>query len=216
MKKFYYVYKHIRLDNNTTFYIGRGLYNSVNKFKRAQATKSRNRYWHNIVNKHGFTHKIIAKFKTLKEADNFEKLCIRLYRKYKSSLTNISDGGTGGIIWNEHPFKGKSHSEKTKRIISTKNKGRKHTKEAKAKISYHSSKSNHPMWGKHHSKESKLKIIKSKGCKPFWITKNNVKLSKFYSQTECAKFYNLSVSKINCCLKNTRNQHKGYQFEYCS
>ena len=41
-----YVYKHIRLDNNTVFYIGIG---SDKKYKRAHSKCDRNLHWKRII-----------------------------------------------------------------------------------------------------------------------------------------------------------------------
>ena len=48
------VYKHTRLDTNEIFYIGIG-----KTEKRAFSTYSRNKHWHNIVNKAGYTVEIL-------------------------------------------------------------------------------------------------------------------------------------------------------------
>ena len=51
-----YVYKHIRLDTNTIFYIGVG---SDSGYYRANSKRSRNKHWLNIVNKADYRVEII-------------------------------------------------------------------------------------------------------------------------------------------------------------
>ena len=48
----YYVYKHVRLDNNTCFYIGKGKEGRLNVPKR-------NDFHDNICNRHGYKVEII-------------------------------------------------------------------------------------------------------------------------------------------------------------
>ena len=81
-----FVYRHIRLDNNSIFYIGMG----KNK-KRLYSKYSRNPYWKNIVNKAGFKAEIIKDNLTWEEACKLE---IELIREH-NNLCNITIGGDG-------------------------------------------------------------------------------------------------------------------------
>lgn len=118
----YYVYKHIRLDSDTTFHVGKGSYNEngqyfESQYYRAFSKKSRNKYWHNISNKHGYRVEIVKCFKTEQDAFDYESVLISLFKKYGRCETNITLGGGGssGVIpWN----KGIPRSEKTKKKIS--------------------------------------------------------------------------------------------------
>ena len=49
-----YIYKHIRPDTNEVFYIGVGV-----DERRINSNQSRNKFWKNIVNKHGIIREII-------------------------------------------------------------------------------------------------------------------------------------------------------------
>lgn len=72
MKNDYYVYKHIRLDNDTCFYIGKG------RGKRAY-TKKRNPHHDRIVEKHGMKVEFVADGLTEDEAYELERETIKKY-----------------------------------------------------------------------------------------------------------------------------------------
>ena len=115
-----YVYKHLKMDTNDIFYIGIGTDKN-----RIFSKKSRNRYWHNIVNKYGIKYEIIEKDLTWDEACKREKYWISFYSR--ENLCNMTDGGEGSY--------GRKVSEYTRKRISESNKGKKQSKEARQKIS---------------------------------------------------------------------------------
>lgn len=86
----YYVYRHVRLDTNQVFYIGKGC------GKRAFNKSNRNQYWKNIVNKTDYTIKIMLDNLTHEQALLKEIELISLYRKC-SQLANLTDGGDGNL-----------------------------------------------------------------------------------------------------------------------
>lgn len=114
IKNDYYVYEHIRLDNNSCFYVGKG------RGKRAW-TKSRNEHHDRIVKKYGMKVNIIKDNLTEKEAFDLEKEIISNYisqgygidiigmRNFdnEKSLTNCTLGGDGN--------NGAVHSEEWRR-----------------------------------------------------------------------------------------------------
>ena len=71
-----YVYKHIRLDNNNVFYVGIG---SDSSYKRANSKSDRNKYWKNIVNKHGYIIEIYKNNISWDEACVIEKELIKYF-----------------------------------------------------------------------------------------------------------------------------------------
>jgi hypothetical protein len=84
----YYVYKHVRLKDDSIFYIGKG------KGDRLDCSKNRNKYWNNIVKKDGgFTSKIVKDNLTEEEAFDLEKKMISEIGI--DNLTNMTDGGEG-------------------------------------------------------------------------------------------------------------------------
>jgi hypothetical protein len=123
-----YLYRHIRHDKNEPFYIGIG---SDETYKRAFAKKKgdRNKIWHGIVSKTDYEVEILLDGLSYSNVIEKEKEFIALYgriNKHTGCLCNLTDGGEGvlGIL----------HTEETKRKLSQKIKGCKHTPEAIEKI----------------------------------------------------------------------------------
>ena len=85
----FYVYRHVRLDTNQPFYVGKGCK------KRAFSKDSRNYYWKNIAKKAGVKVEILRYFKENDSAYAFEQSLIKLYKKYGLCEANFSDGGAG-------------------------------------------------------------------------------------------------------------------------
>jgi hypothetical protein len=123
-----YVYRHIRLDKNEPFYIGisKDAYRPFSK-------KGRNQHWLSITNKTEYKVDILFNDLSYDEAKNKEIEFIALYGRKDSkngTLVNMTDGGEGSV--------NVIMSDKTKRLISQNNKGRKgipQTEESKMKIS---------------------------------------------------------------------------------
>ena len=119
-------------------------------------------------------------------------------------LTNCTWGGEG--------ISGMHHSDKTTRKMSEKKKGKKGIQAGK----------NHPLYGKHHSAESKLKMSEShKGIQAgekngMWgkPSPNRSKVicittgKTFNSQTDAGDWYNVARSNISKCCKG-KLKHAG-------
>jgi hypothetical protein len=105
-----YVYTHIRMDTGQVFYIGIG-----SKENRINRKKSRNKYWHNIVNKYGMISEIIEENLTWNQACDREIFWISYYGR--DNLCNMTDGGEGTY--------GRVMSDETKNKISSSHKGKK-------------------------------------------------------------------------------------------
>ena len=104
--KNYYVYCHRKKIDGKCFYIGKG---TGDRFK---TTYSRNRYWKNIVQKHGFEPEILIN--NITEEKAFELESIICNQIGYENLCNIrKELGWGGY----------SHSEETKQNMSIKKKG---------------------------------------------------------------------------------------------
>ena len=106
----FYVYRHIRLDNNTPFYVGKGCRS------RHLHKHNRNNYWKNIANKYGFRAEKVSLNLTSKEACNLEIKLISLYKKLGYCEANISSGGESGTTgvkpWNYGLKLSKEHAYK--------------------------------------------------------------------------------------------------------
>ena len=161
----FYVYEHIRLDNNTCFYVGKG------KGKRSDIV-SRNEHHDRISKKYGHAVVIIADNLTEEEAFNLERetiedyvfnlgygIDIEGYRDFsnKKYLTNCTWGGEGSSGYN--------FSEDIKMKISNSLKGNIVSEETKKK----QSNSQKERW-KNTSNERKeeLRNIFSKNVKKYW------------------------------------------------
>lgn len=96
----FYTYAHTKPDG-TIFYIGKGY------GRRAWKTYGRNKHWKAIVEKYkNFNVKILANWKTEKEAFQHEILLIDCFKQLNYSLANKTNGGEGSS--------GYKHLEKTK------------------------------------------------------------------------------------------------------
>lgn len=90
----YYVYLHRRADDNEVFYVGKG------KDNRANIVCKRNKYWQNVVAKHGgFVVEYVEKELSESDAFDLEIETIKFYRECGHTLTNLTDGGEGISGW---------------------------------------------------------------------------------------------------------------------
>ncbi len=95
VERFYYVYRHIRLDKNVPFYIGIGTYTDKNKYNRAFSKYRRNKFWENVINISEYKVEIIFQSDDRDTICNKEKEFISLYgrKELGGTLTNLTDGG---------------------------------------------------------------------------------------------------------------------------
>ena len=159
----FYVYVHRRATDGRVFYVGKG------KGKRSEDISNRNLYWHNIVNKHGFTAHIIIRFKQEECAFSFERALIKHYGR--DNLCNLTDGGDGACgakrsqetiekikiarSRQESPNKGKKLSESHKNAISRAKTGTKMSDDQRNDISKRTKGNLNPFFGKSHSVETR-------------------------------------------------------------
>jgi hypothetical protein len=93
-----YVYQHNRKDTGEVFYIGIGS-DVGGEYTRAYNKHRRSQYWHNIVDKSGYTVNIILDDISWGEACYTEQYLITYYgrkNKGRGPLVNLTDGGDGG------------------------------------------------------------------------------------------------------------------------
>ena len=203
--RIYYVYKHVRLDNNTCFYIGKGKEGRLN-------VPNRNTIHDNICKKHGYKAVIFKDKLNEEEAFKLEKDLINCYvsklgygiyikgyyvnTENNKFLTNMTFGGEG--------TSGRKFSDETKMKISESHKGMHYSEERNKKIS-ESHKGQIP-WnkGKKNSEEHNRKIgeaMKGKTSKKVvCITTGEI----FDSMKEAGNYYNVTRSNITLCCKGIR------------
>jgi hypothetical protein len=85
----FYTYIHRKASDGSVFYVGKGI------SSRANTMHGRNKFWHNIENKHGRTVEICARWKTEQEALDHERLLIACFKDMGCELSNLTDGGLG-------------------------------------------------------------------------------------------------------------------------
>ncbi len=154
----FYVYRHIRLDKKTPFYVGKGT--GYRAFRKGP--KDHNQYWKNIVTKYGHRVEIIKDFDSEKDAFSFELLLTKLYKSYGFCEANITDGGGGMVGY-------KRSAEQIKRM-SIVHKGKIVSSATKEKLRLANigkvEGSKNPHFGKHHTAEAKKKIGDANRGKP--------------------------------------------------
>lgn len=143
------VYRHIRLDNSETFYIGIGQNN-----RRAFHKTKRNNFWHKIVKKTKFQVEILFENLSWDEAQEKEKELIKHFGRKDlglGTLVNLTDGGDLPVNLSEHS-KNLIKEKRAKQVI-TKESNLKRSITLKGRIS--------PNKGKKTSQETKQKIRES-------------------------------------------------------
>lgn len=158
-----YVYGHYKADTGELFYIGKGSGN------RAWSIRNRNKHWHSVVNKHGFTVSILEDELSENEAYDTERMLIAEVGVH--NLVNKTEGGDGLTseslkrLYQEHP--------ETKIKISNSLKGKPKTKEHAKRIS-EGKKGKVTRVGAH-SEETKRKIAEGRKR---WFEQGNVAWNK--------------------------------------
>jgi hypothetical protein len=108
----FYVYAHYKADTGEIFYIGKGRDNRAYQKKK---TDGRSEWWHRIVNKHGYTIKLLHENLSSEDALAKERELIQYYGRQDIStgpLINLTDGGEGGLNVGELTRKKRSISVK--------------------------------------------------------------------------------------------------------
>lgn len=208
----YYVYLHVKEDDGTVFYVGKGTK------LRWCVSFSRTLHWKNTAKKHGVVCQIVAHNLTAEEALILEKKLIASYGRQDQKtgcLVNLTDGGDGVVnyVWTEE------HRKK----ISEAGMGRKHTDEFKQMVSkLHT--------GKVLSVETKKRISDARKGKPLsekqkqsLLNRGNKRSRKiicvetgvvYDSLTLAGKPLGLQATDISKVCKGKRKSLKGFSWKY--
>lgn len=217
----YYLYRHVRDDNNEPFYIGIGTKPASSKgfrheYKRAFSccVTSRGCYWWRVFLKSGkqIQIDILYESNSYDIIQDKEREFIRMYGRAdqgEGSLVNLTDGGVG--------VSGVKRSVQTKMKLSAGRIGRKHTEETKKKISVNNARHNK---GVSMSEDQKKQT--SAGVKKYHV--NNckkikcVETGKIFDTIREASviMFGIKSAKIHQALseKYSHKSYKGYHFCY--
>ena len=216
------IYRHITLDTNEIFYIG------IGNIKRPYSKHNRNKYWKNIVNKHGYEIQILKSDLTWENACELEKFLISWYGRQDNNtgiLINMTDGGDGTLgikkqfpehlkenvkirMLNNKYLLGHIHSNETKNKISNSLKGRIVSENTRIKLSLLKlNKSNDKILNRKHSNEELSKMINRDlllDNKEITIILD-LETGIFYTIKDLSKLLNISTYKIRKIIKLNLN-----------
>jgi hypothetical protein len=121
------------------------------KAGRPWARDHRNAWWGSIAAAHGLVVEVLAIWRTNEDACAHERFLIACFREMGARLCNVTDGGEGAL--------GRRHTEEAKARISAANSGRRRSPEHVARIVAY-------MSGRPKSEEQRAKMSAArKGCK---------------------------------------------------
>ena len=206
----YYTYAHVRNDTNVIFYIGKG------QRSRLIDKHNRNKHWHHIVKKYGFTAIKLATWKNEEEAFAHECFLISCFKSIGNSLVNMTNGGEGGTY---------PRSEETKKKISIAKKGIKipkllgelnpaKTMESRAKRSvamqnFYKNGGINPMSGrKRPDLSERNQVSKRSGSRNHKSVAIKVNGVEFPTLTAAARHLNIPVTKLNYWARKDPNMYQ--------
>jgi hypothetical protein len=201
---------HTRNDTKEVFYIGKG------SKRRPKDKSNRNRHWHHIVKKHGYTVTVLAAWDKEEDALDHEKSLISIFKDMGKDLANYVDGGKGcsGMIHTDEAKKkmsiarkgnqytlGYKHGEEARNNMRLGQLGRKHSEETKKKMSLRHSGENNSMWGKPNIGARKVVVCLTTGV-------------EYPSLTQAALETGAPSAKITLVCQGKRKTTKGLRFAY--
>lgn len=192
----HYIYRHIRLDKNEPFYIGKG-HNKDGQhlFSRAFSKKRRNPIWHNIASKTEFEVDILFTSESEEEINIKESEFINVYgrrNRNNGSLVNLTDGGDGmcGYVMSPEAV----HNNKIRNL------GLKHTPEAIQKMRDSASKTWRLKGGCRTKPSPVLQYSKEGFFIKEWKSYKDVSIELKISQGNISTAVNKKVKKGNMLL----------------
>lgn len=120
----HYVYIHKRADTDCVFYVGKGTVRSCGsrRCERAYTKERRNKWWHAVAGKHGYSVEIVAWLVSDVDAQALEISLIAQYGRSDTcggTLVNLTDGGDGhaGIVTTDALRKTRSENASKPRTV---------------------------------------------------------------------------------------------------
>ena len=216
------LYRHIRKDTNTPFYIGIGV-----STQRAYSKTHRNAHWKSIIAKTDYRVDILFDEIEYEDAKEKEREFISLYKRKEDGgyLCNITLGGDGvlGIKHTDEarlkmgaPNKGKTLSDWHKQRISEFWKGKPTPDETKRKMSASALGERNHRYGTRASEETKLKMRQSanrgESSVSSKLTESDVlEIRRLYSEKissiKLAKIFNVSKNNILSIINKKTWKH---------
>jgi predicted GIY-YIG superfamily endonuclease len=199
----FYVYQHLRLDNNKPFYIGKGCKD------RAWRKKRNNIGWNNIANKIGFKVEILKYFDDEDQAIEYEHQLINIYREQKIELVNQTKYSSGGTKWS---YTDEIKYKQSKGQMGTK---RPKTKEWCEKISK-ANKGRNILWadkiGDAHRGKPKNYLGHYKYILQYDLQDNL--LNEYQSAQDAGRYLGKSGNSIADCAAGRQKTAYGYKWKY--
>ena len=196
----FYIYAHLTLDEDITFYIGKG------KNSRCKGHLNRSDWWNNVVNKHDYYIKILEINLSEEEAFLKEKEYISEYgrRQFKNggTLVNLTDGGEGAS--------GRIYTEEEKQKISDRFKNNPELNLIGDRINYFGVSlfgEDNPNFGNTGESNSDSKPVVK-------LTLKGEFLEQYASGILAAEANDCLSSSVSACCLNKRHQLKGFIYRY--
>lgn len=209
----YCVYVHINKINGK-MYIGQTCQKPEHRWNNGNGYNSCP-YFYKAIKKYGwnnFEHEVIASCLTKEEANNLEKLLIKILNtQNKEYGYNICDGGN-----NQNSRRGIKHSEETKQKIGDSNRGKRRTLEQKIQMG-------EIRKGQKRTEEQRINISKGHIGK-YFDNYDNIRIAQYDKNGSLIQVYNtvydasISVnicqSAIDNCLANRAMSCAGFMWRY--
>ena len=212
MSNNYLIYRHISSDTGNVFYVGIG----CSKY-RPYSKSGRNKYWHNIVNKHGYYVQILATNLSKDDACELEELLIQTYGRRDLGtwiLVNMTNGGEGTNKMSIESIKQRSDklrkyklSEERKQYLREIFKGRYVSEETRLKQSMSKKGKNNPFYNCKHSDMTKKKMSECRqgNLNPKSKIVINTENGFFYETIqEASEIYNINKVTLADYLRGKR------------
>lgn len=187
----YTVYIHKNLKNEK-YYVGCTKLNPKERWQNGRGYKNQPKMWKDIQESNWNTdwvHGILGKFENKKDALNYEAFLI--------AMLGTIENGYNTSAYYSHSCK---HSEESKKKISEANMGE-----------------NHPLFGKHHTEESRNKTSKSMGVNGvLQFSKNGEFIAEYPSIRGASRQTGCNPSNICQCCKGKYKSAGGYIWRYAS
>jgi group I intron endonuclease len=215
---------------NGEFYIGFTTKSPHTRFtQHCEPGNKKNNHFHNAIHKYGKQNFTVTVLEMGENREYGKNVAEKLYIKWLKPQYNKTEGGDGvlGQAGTKNPFYGKRHTEETRKLLSQKCKGRKHTPEERAKQSLAQigkpRKKSKPPWNKgiktgpisdEHRAKLKGRIVWNKGIKTGMLHSEEWK--QYMSAKMTGRAQRRTQTRCPHCQKvGSTSNMKRYHFDKC-